>query len=364
MAKVILLSQFPLPYSHIGSWTTMYKNYLSGQNQVDTIVCEKPDSFFEGIQYEFVSKPGTFAQLRQKITKKRFAEFTAALSKLIKPNEKYIIQIIDNLGMAKAVQQFLDENGLRKQCYVQFFYHGFPPFGNSAAHIAFYEKTDEMVLLTHASYLEFKNQTHVLPARFSILHNGIDHKKFYPLAATDKAALREELGLKGQTIFLWCSHDRPKKGLHLILDAWKRIYKNDNMLLLVIGAPNRYPQPGVQFMGSVPNDELPKYYQSADAFLFSTLCQEGFGMSLIEAMHCGCYCMASNLGGVPEVLQHGKLGKLIENPHFISEWTAAMKDFIDGKSPKYPTPNALYTAEQWRLGMNNIITEAQRNLET
>lgn len=363
MAQVILLSQFPLPYSHIGSWTTMYKNYLSGPNQVDVIVCEKPEYFFENIQYELIGPESPLNRLRHKITKKRFCEYTDALAKLIKPNEKYIIQIVDNLGMAKAVQQFLDESGLRKQCYLQYFYHGFPPFGNASANLRFYEKADEMITLTHRSYLAFKNETHVLPPRFSVLHNGIDTDKFHPIDANDKIKLREQLGFTAKKIFLWCSHDRPKKGLDLVLDAWKRVYNNNDMLLLVIGAPNRNPQPGVQFMPAIPNDQLPQYYQLSDAFVFSTLCHEGFGMSLIEAMHCGCYCMASDMGGVPEVLQDGRLGKLIQNPHFISEWVAAIEDFLQHKNQQYPAPGELYSANQWRSGMESIITQAKHNLE-
>ena len=106
--------------------------------------------------------------------------------------------------------------------------------------------------------------------------------------------------------------------MHLILDAWKRVYaQRQDIILWVIGCEPKSPQEGVMYLGRILNDELPSYFQASDCFLFPTLCHEGFGLSLIEALHCGNYCIASALGGVPEVLQYGKFGKLIENPHFV-----------------------------------------------
>ncbi|MCY1382045.1 hypothetical protein D9M69_700260 [compost metagenome] len=86
-------------------------------------------------------------------------------------------------------------------------------------------------------------------------------------------------------------------------------------------------------------------------------------MSLIEALHCGCYCIASALGGVPEVLQNGKLGRLIENPHFISEWKEAIEEFLS-KSSSYPSiPKELYSKETWSQGMEERIFDAKKSLE-
>ena len=51
MPQVILISQVPLPYSQIGSWTTLYQNYLADNHQIDYIVCEKPEYFFPEVKY-------------------------------------------------------------------------------------------------------------------------------------------------------------------------------------------------------------------------------------------------------------------------------------------------------------------------
>lgn len=363
MAKVILISQFPLPYSKIGSWTTLYQNYLEGKHSIDYIICEQPETRFPNIHYEIVGQTLTL-KLKKKYYKNNYIGYLEALEKILATGEKHIIQVVDNFGIIKPLQEFLASKGLRSRCYIQFFYHGFAPFYGNLDSRNFYEFIDEMVLLTYDSYKTHKEYYTILPCRFSVLHNGINTDKFYKITPEKKKALREKLGFTSEKIFIWCSQDRPKKGLDLMLDVWNRIQeKHDNCTLLVIGTNRKETIKGVVFLGKIPNSELPDYYQAADAYLFPTLWHEGFGLSLIEALHCGCYCIASALGGVPEVLQHGKLGRLIENPHFISEWIEAIEEFLS-ESSSYPSiPKELYSKERWSQGMEEKIFDAKKSLE-
>ncbi|MGG7036520.1 MAG: glycosyltransferase family 4 protein [Flavobacterium sp.] len=363
MSKVILISQFPLPYSHTGSWTTLYNNYLSSAHQIDYIVCkpsERPKSL---IVYGSVKRSiGT--KLLERWYKNPYYAYLEALKKLIKPDEKYIIQVIDNHGIVKPLERMLVDMGIRKQCYVQFFYHGFPPFHENFHGRWFFESIDEMVLLTFDSYKAHRNYYTQLPTRFSVLHNGIDSHQFFPLALGDKERIREEKGLQDKKIFVWCSQDRPKKGLHIVLDAWKSFHRKfSNTELWVIGCKPKQNMDGVVYFGRIPNADLPQYFQLSDCFLFPTLCHEGFGLSLIEALHCGNYCIASDLGGVPEVLQYGKYGKLVENPHFVTAWEQAMIEFMVNPKIFEPISQDLYSADSWNSGMNDIIINAKQSLE-
>lgn len=361
--KVILLSQAPLPFSKIGSWTTLYNNYLEKDHKIDYIVCPKSDKKYDSVKYSYTNF--TFwHKIQRKFLKKKNLEYFQALDKFINPGEKYIIQIVDNYGMVKPLKNYLISKGIDKQCYIQFFYHGYPPYDYSDSMQNFYDIIDEIILLTNDSYIEHKKKINVLSNYISILPNGIDTKKFSKISSSEKTKLKAELGFKDKKVFVWCSQDRPKKGLHVILDVWRRIYSSQkNIVLLVIGCNPRETMDGVIFLGKIPNDELPKYYQISDCYLFPTLCQEGFGLSLIEALHCGNYCIASALGGVPEVLQYGKYGKLIENPHFISEWGQAVNDFLEGKFETPEVPNDLYSSEKWNTKMNDIIETAKIRMQ-
>jgi len=255
MPKVILLSQFPLPYSKIGSWTTLYKNYLQGEHQIDFIVCEPPKKQFEDVQYSLVAND-FILKIRRKIKGNWYLGYIEALEKILKSNEKYIIQIIDNFGIVKSIQELLQSKGLRSNCYLQFFYHGFSPFYENHNGISFFETIDEMVLLTHDSYLAHKNYYTVLPTRFSVFPNGIDTTKFFPLLQNEKQAIKQSKNVADKTVFAWCSQDRPKKGLHIVLEAWKQVYeKRQDIILWIIGCEPKTPQSGVVYLGRIPNEE-------------------------------------------------------------------------------------------------------------
>lgn len=363
MPNVVILSQIPLPYNHVGSWTTLYHNYLKSQHLVNYIVCPKPEIFYQDIQYSIVEET-VISKLKSKLLKKKKSNYTSALGKIITKNEKYVVQLIDNYGIVKPLHDFLISKGIRKDFYLQFFYHGFDPYLQVGSQENFYKNLDEIVYLTDASRSEFIHKTKVLPKFSEVLHNGIDTNIFKIASETEIAKIKVRLKINNEKVFLWCSQDRPKKGLDLILDVWQKVYaKNKDCILLVIGAKDRAPLAGVRFFGLLPNSELPPYYQVADCYLFSTMCHEGFGMSLIEALHCGCYCIASKLGGVPEVLNQGEYGVLIENPTFVSEWVQAINTYFEMGNTFPQIPGNLYSMERWNHKMNDIVINAKNRLD-
>lgn len=362
MPKVILMSQMPLPFSKIESWPTLYKNYLSDEHLIDYIVCARVSNPFTNVTYSFVRNDVSI-KIEKRIKRNPYIGYFKALKNILEPKQKYIIQIVDNFGIVKPLVHFLTRLGIRDTIYLQFFYHGFPPFYGNFEGRWFFDNIDEMILLTHDSYIVHKNYYTILPTRFSVLHNGIDTKKFYKVSSVEKAVLKEQFGVKNKTVFVWCSQDRPKKGLHIILGAWKKIHRQyPNTVLWVVGCEPKKSIEGVEYLGRIPNEELPKYYQTGDCYLFSTLCHEGFGLSLIEALHCGCYSIASSIGGVPEVMEYGKFGKLIERPHCESDWVAAILEFLDSPIAFETVSKELYNSEKWRIGMNKVILEAKSRL--
>lgn len=363
--QTILLSNFPLPYQKIGSWTTLYHNYItSAHNQIDYIICKEPDSRYEHLSYVCV-KTSFSSKIKAKFSGTTKGIYINALKEILKSNNKFVIQIVDDFNLATAIIKLLKFSEYRNNCYLQFFYHGYSPvIPNGKAAVDFFENLDEVVLLTHTSYKAFKEYYTQLPCRISVLHNGIDTKKFFPISEQDKFSLREKYGFSDKKVFVWCSQDRPKKGLFIALEAFQKIHSsNPNSELWVIGTNQRQAIEGVRFLGKLPNSELPKYFQMADIYLFPTLCQEGFGLSLIEAMHCGCYCIASNNGGVGEVLEFGQYGELIENPNFVSEWVLAMQKALAATNYPYEriSPDK-YSANSWNQGMNDLILNAKFRL--
>ena len=367
--KVVLLSHFSLPFSGIASWTTMMNYYLFDvNNQIDYVVCPDSELELKFSDRKKLNKLSLFDKIISKSDKtKRFNNYINQLRKILSEEKNIIIQIIDNIGLLKAVLKFIQATKNRKRIYIQFYFHGFSSFPNSESIL---NEVDELVLLSKSSYQSFKQNNRLLSTKVSINNNGVDGAIFKKIAKSDKALLRKNNNIDTvKIVFIWCSQDRKKKGLEILLSVWKQLLRDhNNMELLVIGTNKNIVIEGVRFLGPIPNNQLAKYYQLADFYLFPTLCHEGFGLSLVEALKCGLYCIASNNGSVAEVLNYGEYGKVIENPNLVEDWVSeiglSIKDYIqNNKENPYNKniPEDLYELKDWANRYTEIINKAKED---
>lgn len=84
--------------------------------------------------------------------------------------------------------------------------------------------------------------------------------------------------------------------------------------------------PNIEFLGRVPDDQLPKYYARCLAFIFPQ--EEDFGIVAIEAMASGRPVIAFRGGDIPEHMEEGKSGIFIEKqtPKDIIDAVRKFKD--------------------------------------
>jgi len=68
----------------------------------------------------------------------------------------------------------------------------------------------------------------------------------------------------------------------------------------------------VTFYKHIPYSNLTNFYHSAHLFVFPSVWDEPFGMPIIEAMACGLPVVATRGGGIPEIIENGKTGLLVE----------------------------------------------------
>ncbi|MFD1615867.1 glycosyltransferase family 4 protein [Gelatiniphilus marinus] len=68
----------------------------------------------------------------------------------------------------------------------------------------------------------------------------------------------------------------------------------------------------VQLLGFLSNDELLSFYKNSKFIIFPSICYETFGLSLVEAMSQKCAIIASDIAGVPEIVEHDKTGLLFK----------------------------------------------------
>lgn len=81
----------------------------------------------------------------------------------------------------------------------------------------------------------------------------------------------------------------------------------------------------VRFMGTQRN--LALFLRDADMFAYPSVCEEVFGISIVEAMAYGVPCVAFRSGGIPEIVKDGKNGAIAEHKE-IDELKDAIKRIL------------------------------------
>ena len=66
----------------------------------------------------------------------------------------------------------------------------------------------------------------------------------------------------------------------------------------------------MRFLGELPIDEVPRWYQRISIYAFTSR-NEGFGLTLLEAMAAGVALVASRAGGAERVVTDGETGVLV-----------------------------------------------------
>jgi len=138
-------------------------------------------------------------------------------------------------------------------------------------------------------------------------------ERFRP--ATDREAVRHALGLPaGRPVLITVRNLEARMGLDLLLRALAIVrLQVPGALLLIGGEGSLRPDlealvrgleldEHVRFLGFVPDESLPLYYQAADLFVLPTRALEGFGLVTVEALACGTPVLGTPVGATPEIL--------------------------------------------------------------
>jgi D-inositol-3-phosphate glycosyltransferase len=170
---------------------------------------------------------------------------------------------------------------------------------------------------------------HADPARIRIVAPGVDHAFFGP---GDRGQARRALGLaECGPLLLFVGRIQPLKGAAVAVRTLASLVPDHpNARLVVVGGPSG-PQgeteverlvalvdelhlsDQVVFVPPRPHELLSTYYRAADVCLVPSR-SESFGLVALEAAACGTPVVASDVGGLRSLVDHGRTGYLVEDP--------------------------------------------------
>lgn len=186
-------------------------------------------------------------------------------------------------------------------------------------------------------YPSCREKTHVL-------YNGVNPSIFQPIwdGAAKREMLRQEKGVFGKLVILYVGRLVEEKGVHLLIDAFKKIsLKLPEARLFIVGShtfsdSRKTPyierlhkeaegfEEKISFVGYVPRKEIGHYYLMSDLVAFPSLWREPFGNVVLEAMASGLPLLAFDKGGHAEVIQNGRDGLLVPYAEGVAGFTEAL----------------------------------------
>jgi glycosyltransferase involved in cell wall biosynthesis len=181
-----------------------------------------------------------------------------------------------------------------------------------------------------------------------VILNGVNLEKFRPVweQKEKSLALRKKYGLENSIVVLFAGAIRERKGVHLLIEAFKQVSaKHPEAKLVIAGgdkdnleAKDEYSKQlrtiaeslgnNVIFTGYIPPTEINDIYLLGDIFCGLSTWDEAFGLVFAEASASGLAVIGSRRGGIPEIIMDGKTGILVE-PTDINDIAIKLNGLIE-----------------------------------
>ncbi|MDP7674912.1 MAG: glycosyltransferase [Dehalococcoidia bacterium] len=155
----------------------------------------------------------------------------------------------------------------------------------------------------------------------SVIPPGVDLSRFHPMSQRQS---RDYLGYGPEKNILFVGRLEPLKGIDNLFRAVASLENLKSITLSVVGGDGNSQEKTrlealvkkmrlnqtVHFLGPIPQEELPIHYNAADVCVLPSY-YESFGLAALEAAACGKPVVASEVGGLPAIVNDGVTGYLV-----------------------------------------------------
>jgi glycosyltransferase involved in cell wall biosynthesis len=150
--------------------------------------------------------------------------------------------------------------------------------------------------------------------KVTTVSHGVDTDRYRPRDGTHPAVSEDCLSLlfvgrlisrKGADLAIEALAETDSTDIELLIAGTGRLGSKLEQLAADLGVSDR-----VNFLGYVPDEDLPLLYSSADVTLFTSN-YEGFGLVLLESLASGTPVIGSAVGGIPDMIEDGVSGYVV-----------------------------------------------------
>ena len=199
-----------------------------------------------------------------------------------------------------------------------------------------------------------------------VVYNGVDTDRFR-IIPNKRRDLRRELGISQDAIVILTVRRLVyKNGIDTLLDCANIVVKkNPKIVFVVVGrGPDlesvrlQVKQLGIsmkfRLVGFVSDSDLPSYYNIADLFVLPSKSGEGLPLVAMEAMACGLPVVATDVGGIKEILPR-KYGKLTppNQPVLLADGVLEFAE-ADFNSFKYELHSTVKQNFSWDVNVEKL----------
>tara|TARA_Y100000994_G_scaffold249297_1_gene260234 strand:+ start:709 stop:1902 length:1194 start_codon:yes stop_codon:yes gene_type:complete len=189
-----------------------------------------------------------------------------------------------------------------------------------------------IIALSSVESVDIQNLYDIPEEKIIVFPPGVDLQNFYPV---DKSVAKEALGMKNHKYILFVGRIDPIKGFEILLEMAQILKKKNEFQLIIVGGgsirskelielqskiDSKDLSDDVVLVGSVPHQQLKTYYSAVDVFVLTSF-YESLGFVILESMACATPVVASNVGGIPTLVDDSLTGFLIDenNPESFAE---------------------------------------------
>lgn len=218
-------------------------------------------------------------------------------------------------------------------------------------------EADKVIVTSGSMKGELSGHFHLPGEKIEIIANGIDLTKFQE-SPIDKQSVRGRYGVNPHEKLVLCvGRLVPQKGIeHLIRAVPMIVGRFPEAKCIVVGegwlrahleyvARSTGYQWKIRFTGFIPDSELVALMKSADVLVVPSI-YEPFGIVALEGMAAGVPVVASQVGGLAEVIEHDRTGIVVytRNPQSIA-W-GVNRILSDPNHAEWLTRNAKETVQK------------------